>query len=354
MQQRQFWSSEIKNERQTLRVLVWFIKAMLITHCCFSSKSSENRHECSIIEDLERYKIAASIDNAAVGLYNDYYRLRHRRAVITNEEDQSLSGKIVQIERFDSESGVYLTRLITDQSSLTPVDPGRLTSLSLSSIDVDQSRPNSRRREIVLQSTDDSTQSFTVHFDLGCFRSFYHCFDHSKLIQSEQVYQTFRHMTKTVEQARETRTTSDLSERESLMQTMSTLGHQEMIDSLLKNDPFGHMFNFPCRSNNEMLYNSGRRVGIFDHGSDPDFDITEFCLALHRRKSHPVDGTAFRSLLPMKSLNDGAMNVLMPWYVSVAWSRAIQLPFQTHTCSAGSLRLAMTSTCSIRTSFPNF
>jgi hypothetical protein len=242
--------------------------------------------------------------------------------------------------------------LITDQSSEMAIDPGNLTSLSLSSIIADQSQRISRTRDIVLRSTAENTESHTVHFDLGCFKAFYPFFDQSKLIQSDAVYRTFRLMTDTVQNERESRALGRENERESLMRSLSALGHQEMIDSILKNDPFEHLFTFPFKSNDDLLFNSGRQVGIFDHSLDPQFNANEFCMALNRRRSHPVDGTALRSLLPQQSLNDGAMNVLMTWYVCCA-SRAMS-SFPILTNRPGSLLCATTSICSTRVFSPNF
>lgn len=350
-QRRQLWGSEIKKEKETLRVLVWFIKAMLITQCCFATTASEGSHQCSMIEDLERYKIASSINDAAISIYNDFYRSSHRRAVITNHQNPSLSGKTVQIDHYDQERSAYWVCLITDQSSAMAIDPGNLTSLSLSSIFADKLQHVSLTRDIVLRSTDESTESHTVHFDLGCFKAFYPFFDQSKLIQSDAVYRTIRLLTDTVQNTRESRALDRENERESLMRSLSALGHQEMIDSLLKNDPFEHMFTFPFKSN-DLLYNSGRHVGIFDHGLDTQFDPKAFCMILNQRRSHPVDGTALRSLLPQQSLNDGAMNVLMTWYVCFRSHVMSSIPILTN--HLGSLLCATTSICSTRVFSPNF
>ena len=324
---------------------------MLITHCCFASKASQGPHQCSIIEDLERYKVAAAINESAISIYNDFYRAPHRRAVITNHQNPSLSGKIVQIEQYDIENGVYLARFVTNQSSTAAIDPGNLTSLAITPDGLDTTRQGSRTRDIVLQATDKTAESHTIRFDFGCFKAFYPCFDHSKLIQSDDVYRTFRLMTETVQKEREARIIDQEMERTNLMRSLSLLGHQELMDSLLRSDPFEHKFNFPFTCNDEMLFNCGRRVGIFDQGLDPNFDARQFGIALSRRRSQPVNGAVFRCLLLQQSLNDGAMNILMTWCVNLQ-IHAKHLVLRL-TCSPGSLLQGMTCTCLIQVSSPN-
>lgn len=316
MQQRQFWVNEIQHERLTLRVLIWYIRAMVITYTCFSSCTATDTDKSALIESLERYQVASSIESEAISIYNDFFRLHHPRAVIVHHDNPDLNGKLVAIKNYDISSQTYIATLLDSPCSIKEVtiDPGHLRSASLAIHSPSRWARGLQRRLVTIVSEKSEEQiSYKFDFDVGCFKSFSSYYDHSKVLQSDETYQAFLLFTKSVSDEGDKSDRTMNQEQEQFVKAMSILGHQEMVESVLQTESYEHVFTFPFRSDTNVLHNASRNIGIFDRALDSSFNDSKFEAALSSITKVPVDHSAFRCLLPQQRITDAAMYVLSSW-----------------------------------------
>ena len=313
MQYRQFWTSEIENERKSLRELIWYIRAYLVTYCYFKTNISGETQVTSLIEDLTRYRIGSVIEKEALKIYNEMFRLHHSRAIIVFTGTE-LDGKLVSIEKYNFDEKVYHVTLLdsrSDEKHIT-IEPGYLKSASLAQLSPERrARVKQKRNVIIVDTIENKTHTFEL--DLGCFNTFKRSFIHSAQLQPEATYTIFIHTTQSVAKEKERLSVSTDEERNSFYEAIRILGHQDLIDTLVHSESYDHMFTFPFDTEGDQLHNASRNTGIFDKNYHKSFDSTIFTTRMKVMSRITVDGSSFRCLLPNQDIEDESMNVLASW-----------------------------------------